>query len=318
MQQLTQTLKDGRMENPDRKAKMGAASRSFYLEKFTEAKMVEKLRDCFDTCIGIPKESQLSKPPKSTVAPRNTFKQLLKRLLLFFSVEFFNSVVLLMKKTRTYKFDPSKFNGLNIGSSTICPPNWLGISGGITIFFINLPKALLWILFPLSSRSKRQTWTEFKKSIKALNVVHHDLCFGIPFKNESIPNIFSSHFFEHLTDETAVFIANECFRVLKPGGMIRIIVPSLQNEATRMKKALEDYAVGNPDGLQSFSTEEYQAHTDPYGHHRYMYDYNLMRNLLNNAGFNPISEKQLGQGDFPDLEELETRGGLVVEACKPS
>ncbi len=100
--------------------------------------------------------------------------------------------------------------------------------------------------------------------------------------------------------------------------MIRIIVPSLEDEATRMKKALEDYAAGNPDGLQSFSTEEYQSCTDPYSHHRFMYDYHLMRNLLDDAGFSPISEKQLGQGDFPDLEELETRGGLVVEACKPN
>ena len=39
------------LENPDMRTRMGAASRRFYLEKFTEANMVEKLRGCFDSIL---------------------------------------------------------------------------------------------------------------------------------------------------------------------------------------------------------------------------------------------------------------------------
>jgi SAM-dependent methyltransferase len=50
----------------------------------------------------------------------------------------------------------------------------------------------------------------------------------LPFSDESIALVFSSHFFEHVTDETAENLFRETRRVLRPGGIFRIAVPDFE------------------------------------------------------------------------------------------
>lgn len=50
----------------------------------------------------------------------------------------------------------------------------------------------------------------------------------LPFNDNSVDNAFSCHFFEHITDNTAANIFSETLRVLKPGGVFRIIVPDFE------------------------------------------------------------------------------------------
>jgi predicted SAM-dependent methyltransferase len=47
----------------------------------------------------------------------------------------------------------------------------------------------------------------------------------LPFNDNSVCYIFSEHFFEHLFHDEAVCLLNECWRILKPRGVIRIVVP---------------------------------------------------------------------------------------------
>lgn len=60
--------------------------------------------------------------------------------------------------------------------------------------------------------------------VKKVNVLE-----GLPFDNDSFDVVYSSHFLEHLSPEQAKFFLRECYRVLKPGGIIRIVVPDLEN-----------------------------------------------------------------------------------------
>jgi SAM-dependent methyltransferase len=46
-----------------------------------------------------------------------------------------------------------------------------------------------------------------------------------PWADGSVEEVHCSHFLEHLTGVERVAFANECYRVLKPGGAITIIVP---------------------------------------------------------------------------------------------
>jgi len=50
----------------------------------------------------------------------------------------------------------------------------------------------------------------------------------LPYNDNSIDYIYSSHFFEHINDETAINLLQESKRVLKKGGIIRIIVPDYE------------------------------------------------------------------------------------------
>lgn len=50
---------------------------------------------------------------------------------------------------------------------------------------------------------------------------------GIPFEDNSVDEIYSAHFFEHLAKAEVVPVLRECNRVLKKNGKIEIIVPDL-------------------------------------------------------------------------------------------
>lgn len=86
----------------------------------------------------------------------------------------------------------------------------------------------------------------------------------LPFPDNSIESIISHHFFEHLRGEHAIRLIDECHRVLKPKGVLRIIVPAfpsltaiadLDHKSYWMPETFEPF-FGSPDGrswLESFS-----------------------------------------------------------------
>lgn len=57
------------------------------------------------------------------------------------------------------------------------------------------------------------------KRVKKLNL----LC-TLPFANESFDVAYSSHFLEHLTPQKALQILKEIKRILKPNGIVRLVV----------------------------------------------------------------------------------------------
>ena len=56
--------------------------------------------------------------------------------------------------------------------------------------------------------------------------VHHDVRAGLPFDDGVVDLIFSCHMLEHLSYDEGAQLLRECSRVLKPGGVIRILVPN--------------------------------------------------------------------------------------------
>lgn len=77
------------------------------------------------------------------------------------------------------------------------------------------------------------------KEVAKVNIVN-----GLPFNSSSFAAIYCSHLLEHLPKTKAPFLLKECFRVLIPGGIIRVVVPDLEVIAKlyieKLQKALED------------------------------------------------------------------------------
>jgi len=59
-------------------------------------------------------------------------------------------------------------------------------------------------------------------------VMPHNILQSLPFLESSFEVCYSSHLIEHLTQIEAQNLINECFRVLKSGGIIRLVVPDLE------------------------------------------------------------------------------------------
>tara|TARA_A100001015_G_scaffold321052_1_gene449860 strand:- start:847 stop:1668 length:822 start_codon:yes stop_codon:yes gene_type:complete len=66
-------------------------------------------------------------------------------------------------------------------------------------------------------------FTSNDKSVKRMNVLS-----DLPYDNDSFDVIYTSHFLEHIPREDLSSFLKECLRLLKPGGMIRIVMPDLE------------------------------------------------------------------------------------------
>jgi predicted SAM-dependent methyltransferase len=77
-------------------------------------------------------------------------------------------------------------------------------------------------------------------------VIKCDLLSGIPYPDNYFDAAYHSHVLEHFSqDDGKKFIA-ECYRVLKPGGILRIAVPDLENITRQYLKYLELALAGEP------------------------------------------------------------------------
>ena len=65
-----------------------------------------------------------------------------------------------------------------------------------------------------------------------------DITNPLPFADNTIDFILAEHVVEHVRYRQAVLFLTECYRVLRPGGVVRIIVPSIERV---MLYADEDY-----------------------------------------------------------------------------
>ena len=72
---------------------------------------------------------------------------------------------------------------------------------------------------------KNKNWTNIDfssndKSIKKVNILK-----GLAFESNTFDVVYSSHFVEHIPNDQLPSFLKECKRVLKPGGIIRIVTP---------------------------------------------------------------------------------------------
>ena len=63
---------------------------------------------------------------------------------------------------------------------------------------------------------------------------------GIPVRSQSVDLIYHSHLLEHLEQEEGEDLIQECFRVLKAGGILRVAVPDLERICRDYLSSLEE------------------------------------------------------------------------------
>lgn len=72
------------------------------------------------------------------------------------------------------------------------------------------------------------------------SVIAYDVSNGLPFGDEHFDAVYHSHVLEHLSPESGRALIDECQRVLRPGGVIRVVVPDLEQIAKLYLKTHED------------------------------------------------------------------------------
>jgi predicted SAM-dependent methyltransferase len=72
---------------------------------------------------------------------------------------------------------------------------------------------------------------------------------GLPFADNSFDVVYHSHLLEHFPKRYAPVFLQECFRALKPGGVIRVVVPDLE-QIVRLYLVLLEKAIQGDEEAQ--------------------------------------------------------------------
>ena len=76
-----------------------------------------------------------------------------------------------------------------------------------------------------------ENWLNYDFVSNSAFVKETNLTKGIPLDSNTIDFVYHSHVLEHFTKLQGEFFIKECFRVLKSGGVLRVVVPDLEQIA---------------------------------------------------------------------------------------
>lgn len=155
-----------------------------------------------------------------------------------------------------------------------------------------------------------------------------DITRGLPFSDGTVDAIYASHVLEHLYRDDAHRLLSECKRILKPGGVIRLVLPDLKSmaleyladdrtdAAIRFNQALLMRESKAPVGFLNKLKRSWADHHS----HKFMYDVALLIQDLKQAGFKDPAARSYLESMIPAISEVERAGrvlngaGIIVEA----
>lgn len=116
-----------------------------------------------------------------------------------------------------------------------------------------------------------------------------DLSKPLPFPDNSVEKIYSSHVLEHFYFRDLMKLLSECRRILKPAGVFSASVPNarIYIEAYARPEAFDPAVYCRYEPAYNHNSKidylNYMAYMD--GHHRYMFDEENIVAILGRAGF---------------------------------
>lgn len=199
---------------------------------------------------------------------------------------------------------------VNLGCGLQVAPEWVNVDGSPNALIAQGPAWLYPLAYHLSGAKAYYPADYYVSTLRDHTFVYHNLEYGIPLEGDTADFVYTSHFLEHLDRSVGRTLLSECLRVLKPGGVLRVVVPDLE-------VAWEMYRHGDKERMihDFFFAEEVSG----FGNHRYAYDFEMLSGVLDSLGFTDVEQKRYREGATPDLELLDNREdySLFVEAVKP-
>ena len=165
-------------------------------------------------------------------------------------------------------------------------------------------------------------WLDTDVTLYDPKAVYMDITESFPIADSKFDRVYSEHAIEHITYWQGQHMLQESFRILKPGGRIRISCPDFQF-------LLDLYL--NPSELGTRYIKDTKPDWAPYSDkiftfnnfvrdwgHQFIYDKQCLTNSLLAAGFVNVTEYRVGESNDIHFQNLEadwrmTKGFLQLE-----
>ena len=208
---------------------------------------------------------------------------------------------------------------LNIGCGPIKPEGWINIDNSNRA---KLASHLPWLDKLLVTFHVLKP-TEFDGKTRTVDVSSR-----LPFDDSSVDAVYSGELLEHLTREQGRCFLHECYRVLRPGGMLRVRVPDNYRFWKNYTLAFESIYQDGRKKWRDDHTRWIQMFFDdicvhrPWfksmtHYHKWMYDEVGLILAFEQTGFVEVERKAFHESRIRDVELVETREDLNVEGIKP-
>jgi len=195
---------------------------------------------------------------------------------------------------------------LNLGSGPSGIGGWLNYDWGVLPILSKLPLIRkIFVIFGFIDNNYDISWPK----IRLVNILYK-----LPLGSESVNYIYCSHVLEHFEKYQAINILNECYRVLKKGGVMRIVLPDL-------KKLVAQYNNAEEFNRKFFGYDKDKKSLFNYfiRGHRWMYDEKSIVGLLVNI-FDKINIVSWQSGACPNIRALDLKShkdhSLYIEVKK--
>ena len=153
----------------------------------------------------------------------------------------------------------------------------------------------------------------------------------IPFNENSVDRVVMMSAINYFTYDRATIIINDIYRILKPGGIIRVGVQDLELISKKyLDKDYKFFFQTNKNFTQRFHGEtlgdkiNYFFYRGGSGirskHHKYMWDFNSLKFLFHKSGFERIENKKFLDSNIPNIDKIDNRPEMFfyLEARKPN
>ena len=147
--------------------------------------------------------------------------------------------------------------------------------------------------------------------------VSGDICDGLPIETESLDYIVSVHALQEIPFPNVITVLQELRRMLKSGGVLRLVLPDLDKGITAYLRNDRDYFLVPDEDVETLSGK-LVTHMLWYSHSRLMFTYEFIEELLLKAGFEKVNKCAFRETVSPYVEiiDLDNRQSesLFVEA----